>query len=197
MWDVEAAVKAGLRCIAVEAGGYSREELIEAGAHVVYRDRKSSGDASTNGWSELVQSSRDIRRVLHVACDPDAMAQAPLVDTDEDRWEQRCEAIVFDALQRAQEAFSSFAGGSGRIVFVMPSVSLLGAAGLVPLTAALKGVRALAKSAARQWAEQGITVNCVVGDIERRDEIAAVVDVSPATSEVRSPVRPSSSTVGP
>jgi 3-oxoacyl-[acyl-carrier protein] reductase len=114
--------------------------------------------------------------VVHVGCDSDALIQVPLVDTDESSWEERCEAVVLDALHRAQQAFSSFEGGGGRIVFVMPSVSLVGAVGLVPLTTALEGVRALAKSAARQWADHGITVNCVVGDIERRDEIAGVVD---------------------
>jgi 3-oxoacyl-[acyl-carrier protein] reductase len=114
--------------------------------------------------------------VVHVGCDVDALVPALLIDTDESGWEQRSEAVVFDALRRAQEAFSSFDGGGGRIIFVMPSVSLLGAAGLVPLTTALEGVRALAKSAARQWADHGITVNCVVGDLERRDEIAGVVD---------------------
>jgi len=114
--------------------------------------------------------------VIHVGCDADALIPVPLVDTDESSWEQRCEAVVLDALHRAQEAFSSFDGGGGRIIFVMPSVSLFGAVGLVPLTTALEGVRALAKSAARQWADHGITVNCVVGDIERRDEIAGVVD---------------------
>ena len=113
--------------------------------------------------------------VLHVGCDADALIPAPLVDTDENGWEQRCESVVRDALDRAQEAFSSFGGDGGRIIFVMPSLSLVGAVGLVPLTTALEGVRALAKSAARQWADHGITVNCVVGDIELRDEIAGVV----------------------
>ena len=114
--------------------------------------------------------------VVHVGCDGDALIPVSLVDTDEGSWEERCEAVVLDALHRVQEAFSSFEGRGGRIVFVMPSVSLVGAVGLVPLTTALEGVRALAKSAARQWAEHGITVNCVVGDIERREEIAGVVD---------------------
>ena len=114
--------------------------------------------------------------VIRVGCEPDALVAEPLIDTEESSWEQRCEAVVFDALSRAQEALSSFGGGGGRIIFVMPSASLLGAVGLVPLTAALEGVRALAKSAARQWADRGITVNCVVGDIARRDEIAGVVD---------------------
>lgn len=38
LWDVAAASKAGLRCIAVESGGYSRQELEAAGAHAVFRD---------------------------------------------------------------------------------------------------------------------------------------------------------------
>ena len=114
--------------------------------------------------------------VVRVGCEGDALIPTPLIDTNEGSWEEHCEAIVLDALHRAQEAFSSFEGQGGRIIFVMPSVSLVGAVGLVPLTTALEGVRALARSAARQWADHGITVNCVVGDVERRDEIAGVVD---------------------
>jgi 3-oxoacyl-[acyl-carrier protein] reductase len=126
---------------------------------------------------ELVQSLMTSIAVLPVGCNVDALIPARLIDTDERSWEQRCEAVVREALHSAQEAFTSFDGGGGRIIFVMPSVSLVGAAGLVPLATALEGVRALAKSAARQWADHGITVNCVVGDLELRDEIAGVVDL--------------------
>ncbi len=38
VWDVEAARAAGLGCVAVETGGFSRHELGEAGAVHVYRD---------------------------------------------------------------------------------------------------------------------------------------------------------------
>ena len=38
VWDVTAAARARLRCIALESGGYSRDELFKAGAHDVYRD---------------------------------------------------------------------------------------------------------------------------------------------------------------
>ena len=38
VWDVGAATKARLRCIALESGGYSRAELEAAGAYSVYRD---------------------------------------------------------------------------------------------------------------------------------------------------------------
>ncbi len=38
VWDVRAARAAGIGCIAVESGGFSRHELSEAGARQVYRD---------------------------------------------------------------------------------------------------------------------------------------------------------------
>ena len=38
VWDVESARAAGIGCIAVESGGYSEHELVEAGALQVYRD---------------------------------------------------------------------------------------------------------------------------------------------------------------
>ena len=38
VWDVKAAQAAGIACIAVESGGFSRHELSEAGAMMVFRD---------------------------------------------------------------------------------------------------------------------------------------------------------------
>ncbi len=38
VWDVDAARAAGIACIAVESGGFSRHELDEAGALHVYRN---------------------------------------------------------------------------------------------------------------------------------------------------------------
>jgi len=38
VWDVEAAGGAGVRCVSVLTGGFSRAELFEAGAVAVYRD---------------------------------------------------------------------------------------------------------------------------------------------------------------
>lgn len=44
VWDVDAARAAGMGCIAVESGGSSRHELVEAGAVAVYRDVQELGD---------------------------------------------------------------------------------------------------------------------------------------------------------
>jgi HAD superfamily hydrolase (TIGR01509 family) len=41
VWDVEAAARAGIRCVGVESGGYSRGELLDAGAVAVYRDPRA------------------------------------------------------------------------------------------------------------------------------------------------------------
>lgn len=38
IWDIRAARSAGVACVAVESGGFSRHELSEAGALAVYRD---------------------------------------------------------------------------------------------------------------------------------------------------------------
>lgn len=38
VWDVEAARAAGMGCVGLETGGFSRHELSEAGAIAVYRD---------------------------------------------------------------------------------------------------------------------------------------------------------------
>jgi HAD superfamily hydrolase (TIGR01509 family) len=37
-WDVQAAAKAGIRTVAVQSGGWTREQLLEAGAVAVYVD---------------------------------------------------------------------------------------------------------------------------------------------------------------
>lgn len=76
-------------------------------------------------------------------------------------WSRRCDAPLAWALAAAKEARSALAVTGGRIVFVVPSFGLTGAAGLVAEAAAAEGVRSLSKSAARQWGADGITTACV------------------------------------
>ena len=38
IWDIQAARAAGIGCVTVETGGFSRHELSEAGSLQVYRD---------------------------------------------------------------------------------------------------------------------------------------------------------------
>lgn len=62
------------------------------------------------------------------------------------------------ALQRSR---SSMRSRGGSIVLVVPTIGMAGAAGLVPITTATEGIRAMAKSAARQWASEGIQINTI------------------------------------
>jgi NAD(P)-dependent dehydrogenase (short-subunit alcohol dehydrogenase family) len=86
-------------------------------------------------------------------------AFADVTDAD---WDTVWEGTMRSTLFLFQAAFPAMRdAGHGRLVVVTPTLSMSGAAGLVPLAAAVEGQRLLAKSAARQWGEFGITVNCI------------------------------------
>ena len=101
--------------------------------------------------------------VVHVCVDDTGLVPEPLVETAPDAWDARGEALLRDAILTFQAAHARFAPtGTGRIVLVAPTAGFTGAGGFVPATTAVEGVRALAKSAARQWGPDGITVNAVL-----------------------------------
>jgi NAD(P)-dependent dehydrogenase (short-subunit alcohol dehydrogenase family) len=95
------------------------------------------------------------------AIDPSALLPSAVVGLGEPDWERLCEAPLFAALRFLQAAYPGLKGRDGRAVLVCPSVALEGAAHLVPLATAAEGQRQLAKSLARRWGRDGITVNIV------------------------------------
>jgi len=90
-----------------------------------------------------------------------ALVPTPVVELDPLAWEERCEAPIRAALTTAQAAYTHLRHRDGRLIFVCPAVALEGADGLVPLATAAEAQRMLAKSAARRWGREGITVNVV------------------------------------
>jgi NAD(P)-dependent dehydrogenase (short-subunit alcohol dehydrogenase family) len=93
--------------------------------------------------------------------DPGGLQRAPLAEMDEAEWIRRCEAPL-DAVRVAlQQAHALLAGRGGRIVLLVPTAAMLGAADFVPYSALGEGARSLAKAAARGWGAKGITVNCI------------------------------------
>jgi 3-oxoacyl-[acyl-carrier protein] reductase len=111
--------------------------------------------------ADVAEALGPIDVLVHALVDPAALVAAALAETDEPAWDTRCEAGLRAALACTQAAFAPMRDRGGRLVFVTPTVALTGAAGLVPYVTALEGIRALAKSAARQWGRYGITANCV------------------------------------
>ncbi len=99
--------------------------------------------------------------LVHAAMDAKAFERCGLADIDDRLWASVWEQTMRTTLFCFQEAASHMPPGGGRIVVVTTTLSMSGAAELVPYTAASEGQRVLAKSAARQWGPRGITVNCV------------------------------------
>lgn len=104
---------------------------------------------------------RPVDAVVHAAMNPIAYEPVAFDAVDDDRWDLVWEGTMGAALAVLQASFGPMRGRGGRIVFVTPTVSMSGAERLVPYTTAVEGQRLLAKSAARQWGPDGITVNCV------------------------------------
>jgi 3-oxoacyl-[acyl-carrier protein] reductase len=104
--------------------------------------------------------------VVHV-CGDDGGAVAGELDTlGADEWDRRAEQVLRDAVHALQDAHRTLSARGGRIVLVAPTAGIPGAPGLVPFLTAVEGVRAMAKSAARQWGAVDISVNTVLVPIE-------------------------------
>jgi NAD(P)-dependent dehydrogenase (short-subunit alcohol dehydrogenase family) len=112
------------------------------------------------------ESAGPLDAVVHAFVDPAALTMQPLADTTDADWDRRCEAMLRAALYCCQAAGRELSARGGRLVLVTPTIALTGAAGLVPYATAVEGMRAMAKSAARQWGGSGITVNCVAPPVE-------------------------------
>jgi NAD(P)-dependent dehydrogenase (short-subunit alcohol dehydrogenase family) len=143
--------------------------LADEGATVATTGGFASRESADRGFTDAVRAHGPLDLVVHAHVDPDALTVAELSGTDEAAWERRCETLLREALWVAQAAFASFAGRGGHLVFVTPTVGMSGAIGLAPYASAVESVRALAKSAARQWGALGIRVNCLAPPVETVD----------------------------
>jgi 3-oxoacyl-[acyl-carrier protein] reductase len=104
--------------------------------------------------------------IVYVCGDVDAAVLGALDEVDADGWDRRGERVVRDALSALQQAHRALSSQGGRVVVVAPTVGISGAPGLVPFVTAVEGVRAMVKSAARQWGAVDIAVNTVLVPIE-------------------------------
>jgi 3-oxoacyl-[acyl-carrier protein] reductase len=98
--------------------------------------------------------------VLIVGADP-APAPGSLVSTTASGWREQCDEVLQTTMEALQHARDAVLDRAGRVVVITPTVGLSGSAALVPYTTATEGVRAMAKSAARQWGRDGVRLNLV------------------------------------
>jgi NAD(P)-dependent dehydrogenase (short-subunit alcohol dehydrogenase family) len=115
----------------------------------------------------LASPGRPLGAVVHTHVEPDSLRPATLDTLSDADWDTRCEAQIRHAVHVFQAAFDVFGPAAGRgssprrIIAVVPTVAILGAESLVPLATTAEGIRSLVRSTARQWGENGITINTV------------------------------------
>lgn len=142
-----------------QLGGAIAGALTQRGARVTVVDGGFTGLAAAEA---AFANAPPLDAVVHVCVDERALVAQPLVETEPAAWDERGESLLREAIFTFQAAFARFVDGTGRIVLVAPTAGFTGARDLTPYSMAVEGVRALAKSAARQWGPNGITVNCVL-----------------------------------
>jgi 3-oxoacyl-[acyl-carrier protein] reductase len=98
--------------------------------------------------------------VVMVGADPGPNPE-PLTAIDAAVWRRDAEAVPLQTMHILQRAHASIAKREGRVVVVTPTIGLAGAADLVAYITGIEAVRAMAKSAARQWAADRVSVNLV------------------------------------
>jgi 3-oxoacyl-[acyl-carrier protein] reductase len=106
-----------------------------------------------------------IAAAVVLAIPPAAATPCDLVDLDAGGWEAACERPLRIATHFVHAIHPHLLNSRGSMVFVCPTIGLQGAAGFTALSALAEGQRVLAKSAARQWAADGIRVNVVAPPI--------------------------------
>ena len=103
----------------------------------------------------------DTGAVVYAHVDPACLEPCAFVDVDPMEWDAACERQLRMFLHVVQASYAPLAQSNGAMVCVCPTIGLQGAAGLAMFAAVAEGQRILAKSAARQWANDGIRVNIV------------------------------------
>ena len=99
--------------------------------------------------------------VVHAAMPVVAYERVPFHEVDDARWDAVWEQTMRDAIAVLQAGYRAMRERGGAFVVITPVVGMSGAAELGPYSAAVEGVRLLAKSAARQWGADQIRVNCL------------------------------------
>ena len=114
-----------------------------------------------NGATVVRDVAPGVDALVHAAVEPAALESRRFVDVDDDRWHAIWEGTMRGTLALLQAVHPHLAHRDGRVVLVTPTLSMTGAPDLAAWATAVEGQRALAKSTARQWGADGITVNCV------------------------------------
>jgi NAD(P)-dependent dehydrogenase (short-subunit alcohol dehydrogenase family) len=132
------------------------DRLLDAGCDAVGVGSGDADDADLRlAAMEAASGGRPVRAVVHAVLAADA--PTPLVTLDLEGWQRRTRPGIGSAVATLLAA-RRLLGTGGTIAVLCPAVVLSGATGRVAEATAGEAVRQLAKSAARAWGRDGITV---------------------------------------
>jgi 3-oxoacyl-[acyl-carrier protein] reductase len=121
----------------------------------------ASGDDVADLLDRAESAEERLHAVILASVGPAATDHGELTALDPIQWAERVEIPLHRTLACFQGSYRRLRGRGGCLVVLVPTLSLVGAAGLVPWAAVAEAQRALAKSAGRAWGREGISVNCV------------------------------------
>jgi 3-oxoacyl-[acyl-carrier protein] reductase len=148
-FDFSAAAVAGLADLGANVARLGAELDLNSRASVT-----AAVDAAieAHGAPDLV--------VLNVM--PERALQVQSIDaTDERDWREIAMEGLRTTTRLLQALGPHLKSSGGAIVFVAPSLSLVGTPGMIALSTLLEGQRGLMKSVARQWGSSGVTLNWI------------------------------------
>jgi NAD(P)-dependent dehydrogenase (short-subunit alcohol dehydrogenase family) len=126
--------------------------------------------AAFGGVDILVNNAQSFGTPANVK---NAASYVPLEETDEGEWEYTFRTGATATLWAMKAAFPYLkATGHGRVLNLGSSAGQKGLEGLVCYNATKEAIRAVTRTAAREWGQHGITVN-VINPMSETDTLAA------------------------
>lgn len=120
----------------------------------------TTADAVTDVLAEAENQSGPVAAVVLVSAGP-ATGHGELAGLEPEQWRERVELPLQRTMAGFQGVHRRLRSDGGSFVLVLPTLALVGAAGLVPWATVAEGQRSLAKAAARAWGAERIRVNSV------------------------------------
>jgi NAD(P)-dependent dehydrogenase (short-subunit alcohol dehydrogenase family) len=128
---------------------------------IVLRCPMTSGDDVAGVLALMEDTVGPLHAVVLVSAGAAVTEAGDLAGLDHDQWRRRVEIPLERTLACFQGTYRRLRAGGGCLVVLVPTLSLVGAAGYVPWATVAEGQRSLAKAAGRAWGVEGIRVNCL------------------------------------
>ncbi len=121
----------------------------------------ASADEVAQALARAQEAAGPIHAVVLVSAGAVATVKGELTALEAAEWSERVEKPLRRTLACLQGSHRHLRVHGGSLLILLPTLSLVGSAGFAPWAAVAEAQRALAKSAARAWGPERVTVNCV------------------------------------